>query len=368
MPSRSAQQCQQRLFNPPELRNLLACNLDLMPALRTRVPQQDASAGASPDVPHDFFTWKSCPLAQSWIDELPHCVPHLGGCPRAQRRALRTTRVAQWHTGQVGCPCCRAAWGGGGTLECSHCLWKVGENSKYTACLCSLKAGSCIRRGEELKYLQTALSSPCSPKLSSRTSRGQKSFSTAQSWTHEAPLSWTDTGKCWVSPVPPKVHLSLTQCQTPNFLKEISGEGGGNHIYLMSQLLEGPWEDLSEGYCAGWTWALRGVGDVSLTPAAWTGVMCRAVEGLQADVWCLVADHGRTWARLLIGIPAQTDAVTSTAAPRYKVGFTCDAGLNENNLWRSSAQESFQLCFQIHFFPSNNLSYPVRKSPIQPLF
>lgn len=155
----------------------------------------------------------SCPtVCLAWV-----AVPVLRGEPSGP---------LGWHSGTQG------RWGGGGTLECSHCLWKVGENSKYTACLCSLKAGSCIRRGEELKYLQTALSSPCSPKLSSRTSRGQKSFCTAQSWTHEAPLSWTDTGKCWVSPVPPKVHLSLTQCQTPNFLKEISGEGGGGKSYI----------------------------------------------------------------------------------------------------------------------------------------
>lgn len=104
MPSRSARQCRQRSFNPPELQTLLTCNLDLMPALRTRVCQQDASTGASLDAPHTFFTWKSCPLAQQWVTELPHHTLPLGGYPGAQSRALGTSSPASggWHGGTRG--------------------------------------------------------------------------------------------------------------------------------------------------------------------------------------------------------------------------------------------------------------------------
>lgn len=75
-----------------------------MPALRTRVSWQGASTGASLGVPHAFFSWKSRPLAQQWVNELSHHPLRLGDYPCAQSRALRTTSPASrgWYGGTQG--------------------------------------------------------------------------------------------------------------------------------------------------------------------------------------------------------------------------------------------------------------------------
>lgn len=138
------------------------CNLDLTPALRTRVARQNASTGASLDVPHAFFTWKSCPLAQWWVNEVSHlhftsaAVPMLtaepSGPPAPQAGGGMVTEKA-----------CRVSLPPGSMGRRWHSqvpslLPKVSENSEHATCLLSLRAGSCIKRGEELKHLQTALS------------------------------------------------------------------------------------------------------------------------------------------------------------------------------------------------------------------
>lgn len=69
----------------------------------------------------------------------------------------------------------------------------------------------------------------------------------------QSPLSWADSGECWVSPVLFEVSFSLTQYQTlifkgAFFLKKKKSITIKDLLYLTSQLLEGPWEDLSEMY------------------------------------------------------------------------------------------------------------------------
>lgn len=177
-------------------------------------------------------------------------------------------------------------------LKGSHCLQKVSGNSKYTACLCPLKARSCTKGGQELNYLPTALFclSLCSPKLRSRTGRALKSFFSTQSWMNKAPLSCTDSRECWRSPISPAVHLSLAQCQAWNFLGEF-GEGGkrvlkNKKIKINMFGFSNPRRTLGRSVrnvlCC-WTLALGGAG------AACMGVMSRVVRGLQAEVQTLAA-------------------------------------------------------------------------------
>lgn len=131
---------------------------------------------------------------------------------------------------------------------------------------------------------------------------------------------------------------------------------------MTSQLSEGPWEDLSEMCCAGWTWLLGGMGDVSRGPAAWVGVTHGAARGVQSGA-SLQTDG--TWAQLHEGIRLQTAPGTSAAAPRNKVGVAWDAGLHRNTLWRRTAQETSQLSVQINLLPQNNFSNQVSKRPPQ---
>lgn len=193
MPSRSAWHCWQRLFNPPELWNLLTCNLKLMTAIR-RVLQQDAITGASLD---DLLI----SVLGKWAAPMCTSPGQLSPCSEQSPQDHQPCSRG-WHGGTQGRQaipiCCIGETQPPPVLSLTEkSAWE--QQTHYLPLLSQSQLLHQKRR--RIKMLTNC---PLhSPKLSSRAGTGQKSFPITQSWTHEALLPWTGSGKYWIWPGKP---------------------------------------------------------------------------------------------------------------------------------------------------------------------